>query len=420
MKAAGVFSSIIRIVVVLCLTVTVSIGLFAGQGLASEDKVIKIGILAPLTGGSSADGEEMVRGAKLAVEELNAAGGVAGYTFKVVVGDTKDQVPDAVVSAFKKITADESVKCMMTGYASPTNFEIELMAEIDMPYLISANSAQTLAIVGKNPEKFPTVWSLTPSYDAYETELPRIVEMWAKAGKLTLNNRKVAVVTSDNPYSKTISDGLKKTFPKYNWTVVVDEMVPFGEVHDWRAILSKIRKDPPDLIVNTDYQPANEATFVDQFMERPTNSLLFLQYGPSVPEFVELTSDRSTGIIYNLLGGAIPTSPVMKETAAKFEKEYGVESGAYGHSLYWQVKLYAEALEKVGDPDKKLEIGKVLGDSDKEISSGRIKFDPKTHLATQGDDYVPITFYQIWEGERYLVFPEKFANGEFKLPPWMK
>ena len=312
MNAARFFSSVIRIAVVLCLTVSVSIGLFAGQGQASDDKVIKIGILAPLTGGSSADGEEMVRGAKLAVEELNAAGGVVGYKFKVVVGDTKDQVPDAVVSAFKKITADESVKCMMTGYASPTNFEIELMAEIDMPYLISANSAQTLAIVGENPDKFPTVWSLTPSYDAYETELPRIVEKWAEAGKMTLNNRKVAVVTSDNPYSKTISDGLKETFPTYKWTVTVDEMVPFGEVHDWRAIISKIRKDPPDLIVNTDYQPANEATFVDQFMERPTNSLLFLQYGPSVPEFVELTADRSTGIIYNLLGGAIPTSPVMK------------------------------------------------------------------------------------------------------------
>ena len=85
-------------------------------------------------------------------------------------------------------------------------------------------------------------------------------------------------------------------------------MVPFGEIHDWRAIISKTRKNPPDMIVNTDYMPGNEATFVDQFMAAPTNSLMFLQYGPSVPEFIELTQDNSTGILYNLLGGPIMTS----------------------------------------------------------------------------------------------------------------
>jgi ABC-type branched-subunit amino acid transport system substrate-binding protein len=59
----------------------------------TSTRVIKIGILAPLSGNSAADGEEMVRGAQLAVKELNAAGGVAGYRFEVVSGDTKDQTP---------------------------------------------------------------------------------------------------------------------------------------------------------------------------------------------------------------------------------------------------------------------------------------------------------------------------------------
>ena len=54
----------------------------APQALAA--KVIKIGVLAPMTGGASADGEEMVRGAKLAAKEINKAGGVKGYTFEMV------------------------------------------------------------------------------------------------------------------------------------------------------------------------------------------------------------------------------------------------------------------------------------------------------------------------------------------------
>lgn len=387
---------------------------------AAEKKVIKIGVLAPLTGGAAADGEEIVRGAKLAVKEINDAGGVIGYRFEVMPGDVRDQVPDAVSSAFKKIVANKYVNVILGGYVCGTNFELGLMSEINMPYLYAANSTQHLELFEKNPDKYPTVWNLCPSFKAYETELPIIVDQWAKEGKLKLRNRKVAMITSDHPYSKSIFEGLKENFTQKGWTVTVEEMVPFGDVHDWRAILAKVRKDPPDVVVNTDYLPANEATFMEQLMEDPTNSLIFMQYGPSVPEFVELTKEKSTGVLYNLLGGPIITSPICQEIAKKFEHEYGIESGSYGHALYWEVKIYADALAKVGDPKNWLAIAKTIGETEREISSGRLKFDPETHLAIQGDDYIPITFFQIWEGKRYLLTPKKYANGEFRLPPWMK
>lgn len=120
-----------------------------------------------------------------------------------------------------------------------------------------------------------------------------------------------------------------------------------------------------------------------------------------------------------MLGGQIDTSSITQEIAQRFKKEYGVESGVYGHALYWEVKLYAEALAKVGDPKNRLAISKSIGETNKEISSGQIKFDPQTHLAIQGNDFIPITFFQIWDGKRYLLTPKKYANGEFKLPPWM-
>ncbi|WP_264296500.1 ABC transporter substrate-binding protein [Mesorhizobium sp. B4-1-4] len=135
----------------------------------AEDKVAKIGVLAPLTGGTAADGNEMVNGAKLAVEEINAAGGVAGYKFEVVVGDTQNQSADAVTSAVERLVGDPDLNAVITGYASGSNFEIQTMAEQEMPYLIAASSSQTRDIIAPEPDKFPTVWSLTPSYDAYNT-----------------------------------------------------------------------------------------------------------------------------------------------------------------------------------------------------------------------------------------------------------
>lgn len=392
----------------------------AGAALA-QDKLVKIGVLAPLTGPAAADGEEVVRGVTLAVEEINKAGGVAGYTFEVVSGDT-GSTADAATTAFQKLSGDEAVQAMLTGYATGSNFEIEMMAEAEMPYILSANSEQTKGIVAPDPDSFPTVWSLTPSYDAYNTDLVPIVDKLAAEGKLKLPNKKVALISSDNPYSKTIYEGLKKAFTAAGWTISADEVVPFGEINDWRAFLARVRSHPPAVIINTDYLPPNAATFVTQFSEQPTDSLVFIQYAPSVPEFVDLTKEKSSGIVYNLLGGVLdtPSNPRAKEIKDKFKARWGVESGTYGVALYEQAYIYFDALAKVGDPAKRKEIGAAIGATDKKTAQGRVAFDPATHLAKQGDDFIPIQFYQIQDGNRVLFSPEAYKTGEFQKPAWMK
>lgn len=394
--------------------------LSAGTGLAQE-KVAKIGLLAPITGGAAADGNEMVNGARMAIEEINVAGGVAGYKLEIVVGDTQDQAADTVTSAFERLAGDRDVNAMMTGYANNSNFEIELMAEQDFPYLIAGNSAQTRDIVSPSPDDFPTVWSITPSYDAYEKEMVPVLEGLIESKQLALPNKKVALISSDNPYSKTIMDGLEKSFSDAGWEVTSTDLLPFGEISDWRAFLARVREDAPGLIINTDYLPGNAAKFMTQFLEQPTNSLVFIQYAPSVPEFMDLTKDKSTGVLYNMLGGVLntPKNPRAVEVIGKYVDKYGKEPGMYGPALYEEVYIYAEALEKVGDPSKRLEIGEAIGQTEKQISSGYLKFDPATHLAVQGNEGLPIQFFQIWDGERKLIYPETYANGEFKMPPWM-
>lgn len=396
--------------------------MLAALPASAQDKIAKIGVLAPLTGGAAADGDEMVNGAKLAVDEINAAGGVAGYRLEVVVGDTQDQAADAVTSAFERLAGDQDVNVMMTGYASGSNFEIELMAEQEMPYLISANSAQTRDIIAPNPDDFPTVWSLTPSYDAYETAMVPVISQLESSGKVKLPNKKVALISSDNSYSKTIMDGLKKNFEAADWTVTSTDLLPFGEISDWRAFFARVRQDAPAVIINTDYLPGNAAKFMTQFLEQPTDSLVFIQYAPSVPEFLELTKERSNGIMYNMLGGPLdtPQNPRAAEVVKKYEGKYGVVPGSYGALLYEQVYLYADALAKVGDPTKRLEIGQAIGAMEKQIASGKLRFDPATHLAVQGDDAIPIQFFQLWDGERILFYPTNYASGEFRAPPWMK
>jgi branched-chain amino acid transport system substrate-binding protein len=396
--------------------------LMLATGASAWADTIKIGLLAPLTGPAAADGQEFQRGAQLAIDEINAAGGFNGDTFELVVGDVKDQSAGAVTSAVERLLGDPDVHLMTTGYASLTNFEIDNMAEAEMPYILSANSQQTKDIIAADPSKYGCCWSLTPSYDAYNTDVTTFVEKLAADGKIQLPTKKVAIISSDNAYSKTISEGMKKTFTEKGWTITVDELVPFGEVTDWRAMLAKVRENVPDVVINTDYLPGNSASFLNQFLEQPTKSLVFLQYAPSVPEFVELTKANSNGVIYNLLGGplATPKNPRAAEVADKYKAKYGMESGTYGAALYESVYVYFDALKKAGDASDHAAVMKALAETDKKIAAGRLKFDPATHLATQGDDFIPITFFQIWDGKRDLISPAQYATGEFKIQPWMQ
>ena len=271
--------------------------------------VIKIGVLAPLTGPSASDGAEFVKGVQLAIDEQNAKRGIGGHTFELVSADVKDGSPDSVSSAAQRLINTDGVEVVLTGYASLSLFELDIFADAKMPYVSSGPSGSFSGIVTKDPDNYNCCWSLSPSYKGYETDVLPLLDAIIKEGKFTpTNGKKLAMISSDNPYSKVISEGMKKSFTAAGWKVTVDEMVPFGPVNDWRAILAKVRQDPPDLVVNTDYQTSNSALFLKQFLEQPTQSLVFLQYAPSVPEFVDLTKEQSTGVLYNLIGGAIDST----------------------------------------------------------------------------------------------------------------
>jgi len=388
---------------------------------SADDKSVVLAVLGAFAGPFAADAVEGYNGALLAAQEINAAGGVAGYTFEVEKFDTKDMTPDNVLSAVERLKAADNLGAIVTPFGSLSGFEMDYVAEIGVPYMVAANSNQYRSIISQDPEKYGNVWSLAPSYDAYQTELPVVLEEMIEKGTFKPKEKTLAIIGSDNPYSMPIFEGLKKSMEEHGWTITFEDVVPPVEINDWRVILSKIRDNPPAVIVNTEASSSNAASFMNQFMEDPTDSLLFIQYAPSVPEFVELTRENSTGVLYNMLGGPISerVSERTAEIGKKYVDEYGYDSSIYGYICYEMVYLYADVLKKVGDPKDYAAISKELAQTDKVMVHGRVKFDPKTHLSLQGGDYLPIQFYQIWEGDRVTIYPEKYATGTAKLPPWM-
>ena len=88
--------------------------------------VVKIGLLAPITGPAAADGQEFQRGVQMAIDEANAAGGVAGNTFELVVGDVKDQSAGNVTAAFDAIEVERLVRW---AQANPVDYSYVAFSE---------------------------------------------------------------------------------------------------------------------------------------------------------------------------------------------------------------------------------------------------------------------------------------------------
>ena len=247
------------------------------------------------------------------------------------------------------------------------------------------------------------------------------IEALSAAGHFPLEDKTVAIISSDNPHSKTISEGMKVAFKDAGWTITIDELVPFGPVSDWRPILAKVRENLPEVIVNTDYIPSNAALFTNQFREKPTDSAVFLQYAPLVPEFVKLTGEKSNGVLYNAIGATLDIDghPRGQEVAEKYRQEYGVDSSAYGTGLYDMATINFDALEKVGDLTDHTAIGKAIGETKRAVVSGYLEFDSETHVARQSKDHVPVTFFQVQDGKGVMIVPYKYKNCAFKTPVWM-
>ncbi|KAF5292403.1 hypothetical protein FQR65_LT20295 [Abscondita terminalis] len=260
-----------------------------------------------------------------------------------------------------KFTSDDSIAAVFTAYASTTNFEIDNFAEAGIPYILGGNSAQTQEIVAKNPSAYPLTWSLAPSYDGYNTDLPTRLEEWSAAGTFTPRNRLAYIVSRDNPYRTGIAAGLTENLKAKGWEVSGPDVVPFGEIDDWNAQLGKIRQADPSLIINLDYQVANAAKFMTQFRQNPTDSLVFIQYAPSVPEFLDLAGKDAEGLLYNLAITPLPGAKESDTIFTAYKKKYNEEAGLSAAAVYEGIRLWAQAAEQVGDPSAREKVGKAFG-----------------------------------------------------------
>jgi len=403
---------------------------FAGGPAAAAEPII---IGCPLAT-SFLYGWDAERGVRLAVEEINAAGGVtlAGQKrpFEVEVIDTRDLEPGVPVSeallAVEKLILDKNADFLIGG---PVRSEAALAA---MP-LLSRYQKVSIVTTGVLTPKYHAM--VAENYDMFKYcfrihgEAKNLVgEIFANFAKLKkqygFNN--LFIVAQDVSHARGAAEIIKKIATGKGWNVTGLEIYPTGAT-DFSLGLLKAKNTGTE-IINIWMDMPESAILLKQWYEMKIPALPFgsTLAAAEQPGFWKATDGKGEYTLCNVVNaGNAPSeaTPWTMKFYNAYTERWGVEPEGLGtSSSYMAVYVLKDAIERADslDPDK---VVAALEKTDMMGVYGRIRFDPKTHQvipATDPQEGAVGTILQWQDGKRVVVYPESIATGEIQLPPWMK
>lgn len=217
-------------------TLALSLAMAATNGMAAAD-TIKIGVNQPLTGAFAASGTYIVDGAKIAAEQINAAGGILGKQVELVIEDNKSNPTEAAAVAEKLITSDKVPVMMGAWGSSLTLAAMPKLMQYQVPMLVETSSSSKITKQGN-----PYIFRISP---------PSWVE--AKLFKELLPGlgiKKVDFLAINNDWGRGTITDFTEMFGENGVEVGLNEIMDQG-AQDMSAQLSKIKSSDSDTIIVT-------------------------------------------------------------------------------------------------------------------------------------------------------------------------
>ena len=243
---------------------------------------IKVGFNAPLTGFAAADGNSALIGAQLAVEQVNAAGGVNGETLELVVYDDQASPKESAPLAVKMITQDEVAAGISGSYSGSTRAAATIFQENATPY-VSAYAV--------HPD-------ITRAGD-YVFRTSFMGEVQGRAGARLIgglmNLKRVVVITLNNDFGKSLATGFKERAGEFGIDVVNEYEYSIKD-REFGPIVSKVKADAPDALYASGYF-FTAGPLVRQLRAAGVTIPVIGQEGYDSQKFIEIAGPHAEGII---------------------------------------------------------------------------------------------------------------------------
>jgi branched-chain amino acid transport system substrate-binding protein len=381
-------------------------------------------------------GWDAERAITLAVEEINAAGGVnvggQKRPFKIEVIDTRDLEPGVPVSeallAVEKLILEKKADFIVGG---PIRSEAGLAA-MDLLSKYKKISILTTGVltpkyharVAENYDKYKYLFRITgeAKWIAIGEQVPALLQIGEK-----FDVNRVFIMIQDVAHARAFGGIFAKVMASKGWTVIgKPEIYPTGTT-DFSMGLLKARREKAQVIIICMDMPES-SILLKQWYDLKVPALPFgsIIAAAEQPGFWKATEGKGEYTLANVVNaGNAPSNatPWTMKFVNAYKNRWGLEPEGYGTSSSYQaVYVLKSAIEKAGTLDSDAVV-KALEATDMEGVYGRIRFDPKSHQVIPSLDPkegAVGTIFQWQAGKRVAVFPQSIAMGEIQLPPWMK
>lgn len=381
------------------------------------------------------EGKECLKVVQMAIEEINAKGGVkvgdSNRPFRLESLDIRDAAPGVPVPeallGLEKMMLEQKPAAMLVG---PFRSEallagMDLIAKYKVPLIGNiAMTPGTEAKIQKEPEKYKYI---------FRTCLNAVYLVKYLVGTMAFINKefgfnKVLIMNQDVAWARKTAELMTNMyFEKAGWTILDHETYPTG-TSDFSSALMKARSKGAQVILPIFDMPQS-GTLVKQWNSMRVPALMAGFVSPLAGPGAWKTFDEKIAGAINCnfeMGSAIFSKkmPLSEAFYRAYEKRWGkpMEAGHGPGPAYDSVYILAEAIERAGslDPDA---VSDELAKTDRMGVIGRIKF-TDGHQAIYDVDpntsALACVFQWTENGERVNVFPESIADAKIQLPPGLK
>ena len=352
----------------------------------AADEPLRVGSILSVTGPAAFLGEDMKAGLQLAVDEINAAGGIGGRKIAWTFYDAESQT-QKVISATRRLISQDKVQLILSGgNMSGIALAMAPMAESASIPFISSEGA--LAIVTPVAER---KWVFKSTVDD-EDVLERIADYFAKK-----NIKKVALIADTSGFGQGAVTQMKKVGPRRSLDVSYESFDPADT--DMMPQLTRIRDSGAEAIICWTVTPAG-VVFLKQAQQLGLDSrTLIHSYGFVSSHYMTLAGDAAKPVLLASLkfpvGDQLPDSDPLKAGILRlfrsYQERFNRAASLYAAESYDAAMLAKEALSKVGGDVSKLPQGM---EQIKNFAgmSGVFSFAPERHSGLSKKDIVLINW----------------------------
>lgn len=385
--------------------------------VAAQDTV-KVGILLPLSGPAAPIGVNSLNGHKMAVEEINAAGGIpslGGAKIELVVADSGGDPKNGLTQAERLITKDKVVSIMGAYQSSVTYPSTQVAEKYEVPYIVPSSYKPEITERG-----FKYTFRVCLTTDLAGREQIAFME---RMGRLTGKPVKtLGLIYENSDWGISSADLWKKYAKQYNLKVVLDESYPSNST-TLDPVVRKIKRAKPDALLFASYT-SDAILLAKGIAQQKINPMVYMGTagGHADPVFIQNVGDASN--YYFDLAETSPDIdlPIARETNAKYKKIHGEDMSDDCIKCYAATYVLAKSLEIAASTDPK-DIRRVLANikmipgQKGIITPYGIEFDEKgQNMHARG------VVIQTLKQKRVVVYPSELALPGAAIvwptPPW--